>query len=282
MNLPKEILHIRGIKPKKRLGQSFLIDVNMIKKIAANANISSSDIVLEIGAGLGVLTKDIAKNARRVFAVEIDPDLVDALNEQLIGSANVEVFQDDILKFNISSISETCNSKIKVIGNVPYNISSPVIFYLLSFRQFISEFTLMLQKEVVDRLISKPARKSYGVPSVLLQMFADVQKLFDVPASCFYPRPKVESAIIRGVFRRQPLVALDDELFFRSLVKVSFAKRRKMLLNNLKNTKILEELTDSDLKNALHKVGIDEKIRAENLSVEEFGHLSNILQTSRR
>ena len=278
MTTPKEILHQYGIKPNKKLGQSFLIDINVINRIVHAANISQEDIVVEIGAGIGVLTENIAKKAKRVIAVEIDRNLVEVLKDKLGVYDNVEVHCGDILKFDFNSISETHSSKIKIIGNVPYNISSPLIFRLLSFRPVISDFMLMLQKEIVQRLVSVPDNKIYGIPSVILQMFATAEKIFDVPSTCFYPQPKVESAIIKGSFREKPLVYLQDEIFFTVLVKAAFAQRRKMLINNLKNAKFLEGLSDDDLKEALDAAGIDGKRRGETLSISEFGNLSNILK----
>ena len=277
MNTPKEILSKYGIKPNKKLGQSFLIDINVINRISDAADISQDDIVVEIGAGIGVLTESIARKAKKVIAVEIDRNLVEVLKDKLGSYDNVEVHSGDILKFDFNSISETYKSKIKVIGNVPYNISSPLIFRLLSFRPVISDFMLMLQKEIVQRLVSVPNNRIYGVPSVILQMFASVEKIFDVPSTCFYPQPKVESAMVKGTFREKPFVPLQDEIFFTGLVKAAFAQRRKMLINNLKRSKLLEKLSEADLKSALEVAGIDSKRRGETLSVSEFGNLSNIL-----
>ena len=277
MLTPKEIIKKYGIKPNKRLGQSFLVDVNVINRIVQTANISQEDIVVEIGAGIGVLTESIAKKAKRVIAVEIDRNLVEVLKDKLGGYDNVEVHCGDILKFDFNSISETHSSKIKIIGNVPYNISSPLIFRLLLFRPVISDFMLMLQKEIVQRLVSVPNNKIYGVPSVILQMFAYAEKIFDVPATCFYPQPKVESAVVRGAFRDKPLVYLQDEIFFTGLVKASFAQRRKMLINNLKNSKLLADVEEEKIKEVLSSASIDGKRRGETLSVEEFGKLSNLL-----
>ncbi len=277
MNTPKEILSKYGIKPNKKLGQSFLIDINVINRISDAADISQDDIVVEIGAGIGVLTESIARKAKKVIAVEIDRNLVEVLKDKLGSYDNVEVHSGDILKFDFNSISETYKSKIKVIGNVPYNISSPLIFRLLSFRPVISDFMLMLQKEIVQRLVSVPNNRIYGVPSVILQMFASVEKIFDVPSTCFYPQPKVESAVVKGTFREKPFVHLQDEIFFTGLVKAAFAQRRKMLINNLKRSKLLEKLSEADLKSALEVAGIDSKRRGETLSVSEFGNLSNIL-----
>ena len=278
MITPKEILHQYGIKPRKKLGQSFLVDINTIKKIAAAGCISPDDVVVEIGAGIGVLTKNIAQIAKQVIAVEIDFRLVATLKDQLAGLPNVEVYSGDILKFDFSLISNKYNSKVKVIGNIPYNISSPVIFHLLSFRSVISGFTLMLQKEVVQRLVALPDNKNYGVPSVLLQMYADVERLFDVSATCFFPRPKVESSIIKGTFREKSLIELADTTFFSHLVKAAFAQRRKMLINNLKSAKFLEGLSDRVLRESLEMSGIDGRRRGETLSLSEFGNLSNILK----
>ena len=280
MTTPKEILHQYGIKPNKKLGQSFLIDINVINRIVHAANISQEDIVVEIGAGIGVLTENIAKKAKRVIAVEIDRNLVEVLKDKLGVYDNVEVHCGDILKFDFNSISETHSSKIKIIGNVPYNISSPLIFRLLSFRPVISDFMLMLQKEIVQRLVSVPDNKIYGVPSVILQMFASVEKIFEVPSTCFYPQPKVESAVIRGAFLHKPLMDLADATFFTQLVKASFAQRRKMLINNLKNSKLLDDIEEAKIKEVLKAAGIDGKRRGETLSVEEFGKLSNLLWES--
>ena len=277
MTTPKEILNQYGIKPNKKLGQSFLIDINIINRIADAANICGDDIVVEIGAGIGVLTESIAIKAKKVIAVEIDRNLVEVLKDNLEGYDNVEVHSGDILKFDFNSVAKTHNSKIKIIGNVPYNISSPLIFRLISFRPVISDFMLMLQKEIVQRLVSVPNNKIYGVPSVILQMFASVEKIFDVSSTCFYPQPKVESSMIKGSFREKPFVPLMDEGFFTGLVKAAFAQRRKMLINNLKKSKLLKGLSDSSLKEALNLAGIDGKRRGETLSIEEFGNLSNIL-----
>jgi 16S rRNA (adenine1518-N6/adenine1519-N6)-dimethyltransferase len=253
------------------------MDQNIIKKIAPAAQISKSDIVVEIGAGIGVLTEILAQESRKIIAVELDSNLVDVLKEKLADYDNVEIHSGDILKFDFNSISLSYGCKVKVVGNVPYNISSPLIFHLLSCRSSIDSFILMLQKEVVQRLAALPNNKSYGVPSVLLQMFASVEKIFDVPASSFYPQPKVESAVIGGTFLDKPQMELTDVVFFTQLVKTSFAQRRKMLINNLKNSQLLADLEEKKIKDVLQSVAIDGKRRAETLSVLEFGKLSNLL-----
>jgi 16S rRNA (adenine1518-N6/adenine1519-N6)-dimethyltransferase len=277
MSTPKDIIKHYNIKPRKKLGQSFLLDQNIIKKIATAAEITKEDIVVEIGAGIGVLTENLAQASRKIIAVELDENLVEVLREKLASYSNVEIYSGDILKYDFNLILNIYKCKIKVIGNVPYNISSPLIFRLLSYRSVIKGFVLMLQKEVVQRLVAAPNNKSYGVPSVLLQMFASVEKIFDVPASCFYPRPKVESAVIRGAFLDKPLMELADESFFAQLVKTSFAQRRKMLINNLKKSKLLVDIEEEKIIENLTYAGIDGKRRGETLSVIEFGQLSNVL-----
>jgi len=278
MTTPGEILHRYRIRPDKRRGQSFLTDLNTLHKIAAAGKITPEDIVVEIGAGFGALTKNIAPCAGRLIAVEIDLRLVEILRKELVEFDHVEIFTGDILKFDFSCISKQYKAKLKVVGNVPYNISSPVVFHLLAHRSAIRNFTLMLQKEVVERLVSAPGCKSYGVPSVLLQMYADLKKLFDVSPGCFYPPPKVSSSVLQGEFLDTPRFALEDEMLFNRLVRASFAQRRKMLANNLKQAAFLKALSEEDIKFALDQAGIDGKRRGETLSVEEFGALSNLLK----
>jgi 16S rRNA (adenine1518-N6/adenine1519-N6)-dimethyltransferase len=279
MATPKEIITQYGIKPRKKLGQSFLLDQNIIRKIAATVDINEEDVVVEIGAGTGVLTEILAGVARQVIAVELDTNLVKILGIKLADYNNVDIHSGDILKFDFTSISRTCNTKLKVIGNVPYNISSPLIFRLLSFRSSIENFILMLQKEVVQRLVAKPNNKSYGIPSVLMQMFTTMEKLFEVPATCFYPQPKVESAVLKGTFLDKPLVKLSSEGFFIQLVKASFAFRRKTLINNLKHAKILTGVSEENIRRIISTAGIDGNCRGETLSVEEFGELSNVFHS---
>jgi 16S rRNA (adenine1518-N6/adenine1519-N6)-dimethyltransferase len=278
MTSPREIITHYAIKPRKNLGQSFLMEENVIRNIAAKANVTGDDIVVEIGAGIGVLTEYLAQNAAQIIAVELDDKLVEVLKDRLSGYNNIQIYHGNILRFDFRTIVRTRRQKIKVIGNIPYNISSPVLFYLLSFRGVIDSFVLMMQKEVIDRLVASPGGKSYGVPSVILQMFATVEKVFDVPASCFYPRPKVESSVIKGFFPSISLIKLIDEDFFVRLVRDAFAQRRKMLINNLKQSKLLEGAPESLLREALILAGIDSGRRGETLSIEEFGHLSNILK----
>lgn len=275
----REIITHYAIKPRKNLGQSFLMEESIIKRIAETANVTENDIVVEIGAGIGVLTEYLAQNAAKVIAVELDDNLVDVLKDRLSQYNNIQIYHGNILRFDFRAIAGAGQQKIKVVGNIPYNISSPVLFYLLSFRKIIDSFVLMMQKEVVQRLVAPPGGKSYGVPSVILQMFAEVEKVLDVPASYFYPRPKVESSVMKGFFRERPFIELIDEEFFIRLVRDTFAQRRKMLINNLKKSKLLEGISESSLKESLKVAGIDSQRRGETLSIGEFGSLSNILKS---
>jgi len=279
MTSPREIITHYAIKPRKNLGQSFLMEESIIKRIAETANVTENDIVVEIGAGIGVLTEYLAQNAAKVIAVELDDNLVDVLKDRLSQYNNIQIYHGNILRFDFRAIAGAGQQKIKVVGNIPYNISSPVLFYLLSFRKIIDSFVLMMQKEVVQRLVAPPGGKSYGVPSVILQMFAEVEKVLDVPASYFYPRPKVESSVMKGFFRERPFIELTGEEFFIRFVRDAFAQRRKMLINNLKKSKLLEGISESSLKESLKVAGIDSQRRGETLSIGEFGSLSNILKS---
>ncbi|MBA4396409.1 MAG: ribosomal RNA small subunit methyltransferase A [Syntrophus sp. (in: bacteria)] len=277
MTTPKEILRTRGIRPRKRLGQSFLQDLNIANKIIDFADIQPGETVVEIGAGLGVMTGLIAAKARRVIAVEIDPFMIDILHERLQCFDNVDVVAMDVLKFDFFSVcSPDPSEKLKIVGNVPYHISSPILFRLLDFRKRISSMILMLQKEVADRIRALPGGKEYGIPSVMTAMFCTTQRLMDVPAGCFYPEPKVVSSILKIGVREKPVVDLQNEELFRKIVRLSFAKRRKTLLNNLRHASLPGYPAESMLS-ALQDSGMDGMRRAETLSAMEFGLLSNYI-----
>jgi 16S rRNA (adenine1518-N6/adenine1519-N6)-dimethyltransferase len=278
MNTPREILDHYAIKPQKKLGQSFLVEPESIRRIADAAFVQENDIIVEIGSGIGVLTEYLAQKAAKVIAVEFDGELIPVLNDRLAKYKNIQIHQGNILRFDFRATAAEEGRKIKVVGNIPYNISSPLLFYLLSFRDVIGSFILMMQKEFVERLAAPPGNKSYGVPSVILQMFADVEIVMNIPAAYFHPRPKVESSVMRGLFLENPVVELKDEELFVRLVRDSFAQRRKMLMNNLKNSKLPENMPETFLKEILISAGIDPARRAETLSVIEFGNLSNIIK----
>jgi len=277
MTTPKEILRTHGIRPRKRLGQSFLQDLNIANKIVDFADIQTGETVVEIGAGLGIMTGLMAAKARRVIALEIDPFMIDILKERLQCFDNVDIVETDVLKFDFfSACAPDTSEKLKIVGNIPYHISSPILFRLLDFRKRISWMFLMLQKEVADRIRALPGGKDYGIPSVITAMFCDAQRLMDVPASCFYPEPKVVSSILKIGVREKPVIDLQNEEMFCRIVRLSFAKRRKTLLNNFRHAH-LPHYSPESMLSALQGSGIDGMRRAETLSAREFGLLSNFI-----
>jgi 16S rRNA (adenine1518-N6/adenine1519-N6)-dimethyltransferase len=281
MITPKAILKKKGIRPLKRLGQSFLQDRNIIDKIVALADIKDDEIVVEIGAGLGIMTEQISRRAGQVLALEIDPYMVEILKSSLAALANVEIIHTDILDYDFSEASARYARKdFKVIGNVPYNISSPILFHLLHYKEFVRSMILMFQKEVADRIAAQPGTKEYGIPSVIVSMFAEVTHSFTVPAGCFYPRPKVTSCVVKIETRDKPLIELSSEQFLYTLVRSSFAQRRKTILNNLKRAR-LPGVSEDGIIRALTESDIDGNRRGETLSATEFGMLSNAILSHR-
>ncbi len=276
MTSPKKIMKSRGIRPLRRYGQSFLQDRNIIGRIVDAADIRPDDTVVEIGPGPGTMTGLIAEKAKTVIAVEIDPYMADILEQTFRARDNLTIVRADILAFDLASaLPALPGSKLNIIGNIPYNISTPILFHLLDFRRLIRSITIMLQKEVAERLGASPGTKDYGIPTVAVAMYARVTPVTDVPPSCFYPKPKVTSRVIRIDFREEPLTHLTDETFFTTVVKTAFSQRRKTIFNNLKSLRVPGG--DAGLSSALSRAGIDGVRRAETLSAVEFGHLSNTL-----
>lgn len=277
MSAIRKILRDHGIRPLKRLGQSFLEDINIINKIISISNIQEDDTVVEIGAGVGIMTGLIAEKVRKVIALDIDPRMVGILRERLAGYHQVDVIRGDVLKYDFSSVGhELLSRKIKVIGNIPYNISSQILFHLLAYRQHISSMILMFQKELADRLIASPGTKDYGIPTVLVSMYTECFREMVIPRSCFYPEPKVTSTVMKIIIREKPLMDLNDHDFFVKIVKIAFSKRRKTLLNNLRSSSLLG-YSEREVITALKKSGIDGVRRGETLTTEELGKLSNAL-----
>lgn len=277
MTTIRKILRDHGIRPLKRLGQSFLEDINIINKIISISNIQEDDTVVEIGAGVGIMTELIAEKVRKVIALDIDPRMVGILRERLAGYHQVDVIKGDVLQYDFSSVGyELLSRKTKVIGNIPYNISSQILFHLLAYRQHISSMILMFQKELADRLIASPGTKEYGIPTVLVSMYTECFREMVIPRSCFYPEPKVTSAVMKIIIREKPLMDLNDHDFFVKIVKIAFSKRRKTLLNNLRSSPLLG-YSEREVVTALKKSGIDGVRRGETLTAEELGKLSNAL-----
>jgi 16S rRNA (adenine1518-N6/adenine1519-N6)-dimethyltransferase len=279
MTTVREILTDHGIRPLKRLGQSFLEDRNAINKIIRISNIQEDDIIVEIGAGVGLMTESIAKQAKKVIALDIDPRMVGILKKRMAPYRHVDIVQADVLEYDFSSaIGELPSRKIKVIGNIPYNISSQILFRLLAYRDHISSMILMFQKELADRLIATPGTKAYGMPTVLVSMYLLCSREMVIPRSCFYPKPAVMSSVLKMVIREKPQLDLADHDFFFKIAKTAFAKRRKTLLNNLRGLNLLG-YSDMDMANALKNSGIDGARRGETLTALEIGKLSNALHS---
>jgi len=275
MESPLKILKRHRIRPVKRLGQSFLVDNNITSRIVDASKIGGDDIVVEIGAGLGTMTSIIAERAKKVVALEIDPKLVNVLNEELKEISNIEIIHTDVLRYDFSSPLGG-SGKIKVIGNIPYNISSQILFRLIEFRDHISSATLMFQKEVADRIAAAAGTKEYGILSVIVPMYAVLSTIMTVPSSCFHPKPKVDSTVLKMDMRESPLFELSDHDIFLKTVKTAFSKRRKTLANNLKGMDAVRSM-GMDVSSLLVEAGIDGRRRGETLTVEEFGRLAEII-----
>lgn len=277
MTTVRKILRDYGVRPKKSLGQSFLEDKNIMRRIIHISDIREDDIVVEIGAGVGVMTELIAQRAHKVIALDIDPRMVGILRDRLADYERVDIVHADVLEYDFSLVGSAFKSRtIKVIGNIPYNISSQILFQLLRYRQCISSMILMFQKELSDRLIAYPGTKNYGIPTVFVSMFMECTREVVVPRGCFYPQPEVTSAVVKMMVRRTPLVDIHDHQLFSAIVKAAFSKRRKTLLNNLRSSQALT-YSEEDIKASLKNVGIDGTRRAETIAAEELGRLSNEL-----
>jgi 16S rRNA (adenine1518-N6/adenine1519-N6)-dimethyltransferase len=280
MKSVRQILRDHDIRPSKRLGQSFLVDVSVMEKIVEISDIRSDDTVVEIGSGLGLMTALMADRAAHVTAVEIDGKLIPILHEQLVGYKNVDVVQRDILGYDFTPTKgESGNQKIKVVGNIPYSISSPILFHILEQRKNVSIAVLMMQKEVADRLCAVPGTKAYGIPSVLFGLYTGISRELSVAPGCFYPKPKVTSSVIKIRISEEPLYPVQDQALFPRLVRTAFAQRRKTLFNNLKS-QAWQGYDNNRIQELLENLGIREKVRAEELSIQQFAALCNAFSNS--
>lgn len=265
-------------RPKKSLGQNFLTDRTVLARIAQLVDRGPEARILEVGPGRGALTRLLAEQGARVVAVELDRQLVPLLQKEFGGSANVEVVQADILRTDLPALLlPRFPGTWQVAANLPYNISSQVLFRFLDNRSLFSRLVLMLQKEVGDRLVALPCTKEYGILSVLLRLHFDITREFTVKPGSFHPVPKVDSVVLSFTPLPAPRVAVADEQFFRRVVKAAFGQRRKTLWNCLKALGL--ECDDQALANALADCGIDGVRRGETLSLEEFALLAGALAT---
>jgi 16S rRNA (adenine1518-N6/adenine1519-N6)-dimethyltransferase len=272
----RDELRQHGLTLKKRLGQHFLADRNILNKIVREAGIEEGEIVLEVGPGLGEMTAALARVARKVIAVEMDLTLAAALEEKLGSLSNVEIVFQDILKADFRKLLDQESSRVKVVANLPYQITTPLLFRFIESRYLFSTLTLMVQREVAERMAASPGGKEYGPLSVLVQSFADVSLRFFVKPSAFVPPPKVESSVIRLSWKDNPAVEPAEEGRFKQVVRGCLGYRRKTLLNALRHSGL--SLPDA-VQEKMEAAGIDCKRRPETLSIPEFVILTRILHT---
>ncbi len=279
---PKETIQVlqkHEFQFKKKFGQNFLIDPHVLDKIVDAAQITKDDFVLEIGPGIGTLTQYLCENARQVLAVEIDDKLIPILKETLQPYDNVEVLHGDILKQDIQQIADTYNDgkPIKVVANLPYYITTPIIMELFESHVPLANVTVMVQKEVADRMKAEPGTKDYGALSLAVQYYAKPYIAAFVPPNCFMPRPNVGSAVIRlDCLARVPVEVHNEKLMFR-LIRASFNQRRKTLQNGIANSAELS-FTKEQAARAIEQTGFDVRIRGEKLGLEEFARLADELE----
>ena len=271
-----EVLQKYHFNFQKKFGQNFLIDTHVLDKIISAAGITKDDFVLEIGPGIGTMTQYLACAAREVVAVEIDKNLIPILEDTLQDYENVSVINDDILKVDIAALAEDKNQgrPIKVVANLPYYITTPIIMGLFEKNVPLESITVMVQKEVADRMQVGPGTKDYGALSLAVQYYAEPYIVANVPPNCFMPRPSVGSAVIRLTRHQEmPVQVKDEKLMFR-LIRASFNQRRKTLANGLKNSPELQ-FSKEEIETAIEKLGKGASVRGEALTLEEFAKLAN-------
>lgn len=267
---------------QKKFGQNFLIDAHVLDKIIAAAGVTADDMVLEIGPGIGTMTQYLAERARQVTAVEIDTNLIPILKETLSDYDNVTVINEDILKVDIKKLAEEYNGgkPIKVVANLPYYITTPIIMGLFESGVPIDNITVMVQKEVADRMQVGPGSKDYGALSLAVQYYAEPYIVANVPPNCFIPRPNVGSAVIRLTRHQTPPVEVKDRELMFKLIRASFNQRRKTLLNGLNNSPELS-FGKEQIAAAIEQLGVPAAVRGEALTLEQFARLSDLLGGNR-
>lgn len=274
-----EILKKYDFMFQKRFGQNFLIDTHVLEKIIKAAEITKDDLVLEIGPGIGTMTQYLCENAREVIAVEIDKNLIPILeNDTLAAYDNVTVINEDILKLDLNALVQEKNGgrSIKVVANLPYYITTPIIMGLFEAHVPLQNITVMVQKEVADRMQAEPGSKDYGALSLAVQYYAVPYIAANVPPNCFMPRPNVGSAVIRLSLHREPPVKVKNEALMFSFIRASFNQRRKTLVNGLTNAAGLQ-LSKERVQSALEQMNLSATVRGESLTLSQFAELSNLL-----
>lgn len=274
-----------SLAPKKRFGQNFLVHKNTAEAIVRSGKITSNDVVVEVGVGLGALTQPLAEQAKRVIGIEIDSGIIRFHEEENDLPENVSLIHQDVLKADFKRLEEQCGGPFKIMANLPYSISNPFIFKLIENRRHVSSATIMLQKEVAERLMAQPSTKDYGVPSVLLQSCAKISKLLTLKPAEFHPRPKVDSVVIRIEFSHAPFQSADGVPFeyalFQKIVRTTFNQRRKTILNTLSSASFFTTQSDIDksanksmTEETLINAGFKPSVRPETLSLEQFIQLT--------
>ena len=276
----KKPKNLAGVRPHKSLGQNFLIDEDVIQTIIDESGVSEKTLVLEIGPGTGALTLPLAERAGRVIAVDLDPDMIDGLRVKTFGMDNVELIHGDILQHDIKGLTGRSMeahglSELRIIGNLPYYITTPIIMKLLEADTGAESITVMMQKEVGDRIAAEPGTRASGAITYPVHYYSEVTEIIDVPRECFYPVPGVDSVVLRLDLREKPAVEVKNEELLMRCVKAGFAMRRKTLLNALSS---LGEYDKKTLSDALARADIDPVRRAESLTLEEFARLADSLQ----
>lgn len=273
-----EILQKYRFSFQKKFGQNFLIDTHVLNKIIRAADIGKDDMVLEIGPGIGTMTQYLAKAAGKVVAIEIDKNLIPVLDDTLSGYENVRVLNEDVLKVDIGKLVEKENEgkPIKVVANLPYYITTPIIMGLFENKVPVTSITVMVQKEVADRMQTGPGNKDYGALSLAVQYYAEPYIVANVPPNCFMPRPKVGSAVIRLTRHERPPVKVTDEKLMFDIIRASFNQRRKTLINGLNNSDKLD-FSKEVITEAIGCLGKGFNVRGEMLALEDFARLSNFL-----
>lgn len=272
-----EVLKKHQFRMQKKYGQNFLIDANILNKIIEAAQITEKDCVLEIGPGIGTMTQYLAEAAGKVIAVEIDRGLIPVLEDTLSSYDNVTVLCQDILKVDLEALSrDNGGSPIKVVANLPYYITTPIIMGLFESHMPLASITVMVQSEVAERMRTGPGSKDYGALSLAVQYYARPKIVARVPASCFLPRPNVDSAVVRLTKYEKPPVEAADEAFLFAVIRASFNQRRKTLANGLANAGGIT-VTRGQVETALEEMGLSKTVRGETLTLEQFAELSNRL-----
>jgi 16S rRNA (adenine1518-N6/adenine1519-N6)-dimethyltransferase len=264
-----------GLTPRKRWGQHFLVDRNILSKVIRTAELEKGDVILEIGPGTGEMTLALARQVKKVIAVEIDRKLAEIMKEKTAGFSNIMVIEGDVLKISFEELYRQGRQLLKVVANLPYQISTPLLFRFIESRNLFFSLTLMLQREVAERMIASPGGKDYGPLSIFTQSVSDLSIRFYIKPSAFFPPPKVESAVIHMVWKERPLVRPEEEGWFKKVVRGCFSYRRKRLINALRHADLL---LPEDLEERIEKIGINSQRRPETLTIQEFVCLAGALR----